>query len=121
MDGEFFNFGEPNKKSAACTVISTREIPQELVENVKETTIRWDLEAEQGKYFTGGRRVWYTKSREKMWKNGTEGGDNVKKKELLAGAALLSISSALCLKVMKKVGDRLKKAEKSGTKMRKMR
>ena len=56
-----------------------------------------------------------------MWKNGTEGGDNVKKKELLAGAALLSISSALCLKVMKKVGDRLKKAEKSGTKMRKMR
>lgn len=44
----------------------------------------------------------------------------MKKKELAAGLALLSISSALCLKIMKKVGEKLKKrrdrnnAEKSG-------
>ena len=36
----------------------------------------------------------------------------MKKKELAAGLALLSISSALCLKIMKKVGEKLKK-EKS--------
>ena len=32
-----------------------------------------------------------------------------KKKELAAGLALLSISSALCLKLMKRVGEKLKK------------
>ncbi len=33
----------------------------------------------------------------------------MKKKEFLAGSALLAVSSALCLRLMKKVGDRLKK------------
>ena len=36
----------------------------------------------------------------------------MKKKEFLAGAALLSISSAVCLKIMKKVGEKLKKEKK---------
>lgn len=38
-----------------------------------------------------------------------ERGAEMKKKELAAGLALLSISSALCLKLMKKVGEKLKK------------
>lgn len=36
----------------------------------------------------------------------------MKKKELTAGLALLSISSALCLKIMKKVGEKLKKEKR---------
>ena len=36
----------------------------------------------------------------------------MKKKEFLAGAALLSISSTVCLKIMKKVGEKLKKEKK---------
>lgn len=36
----------------------------------------------------------------------------MKKKELAAGLALLSISSALCLKIMKKVGEKLKKEKR---------
>lgn len=36
----------------------------------------------------------------------------MKKREFLAGAALLSISSAVCLKIMKKVGEKLKKEKK---------
>lgn len=36
----------------------------------------------------------------------------MKKKEFLAGAALLSISSVVCLKIMKKVGEKLKKEKK---------
>ena len=35
----------------------------------------------------------------------------MKKKELLAGTALLAASSALCLRLMKKVGERLKKQQ----------
>lgn len=35
----------------------------------------------------------------------------MKKKEFLAGTALLAVSSALCLKLMKKVGERLKKQQ----------
>ena len=35
----------------------------------------------------------------------------MKKKEFLAGAALLAASSVLCLKLMKKVGERLKKQQ----------
>lgn len=35
----------------------------------------------------------------------------MKKKEFLAGTALLAASSALCLKLMKKVGERLKKQQ----------
>lgn len=38
-----------------------------------------------------------------------ERGAEMKKKELAAGLALLSISSALCLKLMKRVGEKLKK------------
>ena len=36
----------------------------------------------------------------------------MKKKEFAAGLALLGISSALCLKLMKKVGEKLKKEKK---------
>jgi len=36
---------------------------------------------------------------------------HMKKKELLAGTALLAASSALCLRLMKKVGERLKKQQ----------
>lgn len=36
----------------------------------------------------------------------------MKKREFLAGAALLCISSAVCLKIMKKVGEKLKKEKK---------
>ncbi len=35
----------------------------------------------------------------------------MKKKEFLAGAALLAASSALCMKIMKKVGEKLKKQQ----------
>ena len=35
----------------------------------------------------------------------------MKKKELLAGTALLAASSELCLRLMKKVGERLKKQQ----------
>lgn len=38
-----------------------------------------------------------------------ERGAEMKKKELAAGLALLSISSALCLKLMKRVGEKLEK------------
>ena len=41
-----------------------------------------------------------------------ERGTEMKKKELAAGLALLSISSALCLKIMKKVGEKLKKEKR---------
>lgn len=41
-----------------------------------------------------------------------ERGAEMKKKELAAGLALLSISSALCLKIMKKVGEKLKKEKR---------
>lgn len=35
----------------------------------------------------------------------------MKKKSFLAGTALLSISSAVCLHIMKRVGQRLKKQQ----------
>lgn len=35
----------------------------------------------------------------------------MKKKEFLAGTVLLAASSALCLRLMKKVGERLKKQQ----------
>mgnify|MGYP006903484144 CR=1 FL=1 len=35
----------------------------------------------------------------------------MKKKEFMAGAALLAASSALCMKIMKKVGEKLKKQQ----------
>ena len=35
----------------------------------------------------------------------------MKKKEFLAGAALLAASSALCMKIMKRVGEKLKKQQ----------
>ena len=38
----------------------------------------------------------------------------MKKKEFLAGAALLAASSALCMKIMKKVGEKLKKQQEKG-------
>ena len=38
----------------------------------------------------------------------------MKKKEFLAGAALLAASSALCLKIMKRVGEKLKKQQEKG-------
>ena len=41
-----------------------------------------------------------------------ERGTEMKKKELAAGLALLSISSAVCLKIMKKVGEKLKKEKR---------
>ena len=40
--------------------------------------------------------------------------DTVMKKEFLAGAALLAASSALCMKIMKKVGEKLKKQQEKG-------
>ena len=40
----------------------------------------------------------------------------MKKKELLAGTALLAVSSALCLRLMKKVGERLKKRQEKADK-----
>lgn len=36
----------------------------------------------------------------------------MKKKEFLAGAALLAASSALCMKIMKKVGEKLKSSRR---------
>lgn len=38
----------------------------------------------------------------------------MKKKEFLAGAALLAASSALCMKIMKKVGEKLKSSRRRG-------
>lgn len=38
----------------------------------------------------------------------------MKKKEFLAGAVLLAASSALCMKIMKKVGEKLKKQPEKG-------
>ena len=38
----------------------------------------------------------------------------MKKKEFLAGAALLAASSALCMKIMKKVGEKLRKQQEKG-------
>ena len=35
----------------------------------------------------------------------------MKKKEFLAGTVLLAASSALCMKIMKKVGEKLKKQQ----------
>lgn len=35
----------------------------------------------------------------------------MKKKEFLAGSALLAASSAICLHIMKKAGERLKKQQ----------
>ena len=40
----------------------------------------------------------------------------MKKKELLAGTALLAVSSALCLRLMEKVGERLKKRQEKADK-----
>lgn len=41
-----------------------------------------------------------------------ERGTEMKKKELAAGLALLSISSSLCLKLMKRIGEKLKKEKR---------
>ena len=38
----------------------------------------------------------------------------MKKKEFLAGAALLAACDALCMKIMKKVGEKLKKQHENG-------
>lgn len=42
---------------------------------------------------------------------GIERSRYMKKKEFLAGTVLLAASSALCLRLMKKVGERLKKQQ----------
>ena len=40
----------------------------------------------------------------------------MKKKEFLAGAALLAASSALCMKIMNQLGEKLKKQQEKGQK-----
>ena len=64
---------------------------------------------QRGTRFTRGGSLWYTVE------NGaspyTKGRPRMKKKQFLLGSALLAASSALCLRLMKRVGERLKQQQ----------
>ena len=64
---------------------------------------------QRGTRFTRGGSLWYTAE------NGaspyTKGRPRMKKKQFLLGSALLAASSALCLRLMKRAGEKLKQQQ----------
>lgn len=104
-------FGEPAKNQGRYTVKSTTKmclkipIKCESFDKLPQYVEPFGENAIPALYKQPALVVYYHKPKPQRRR------PRMKKKEFLAGTALLAASSALCLKLMKKVGERLKKQQ----------